>query len=68
LEPDVAADDNPQILRAKDSAIFDHDGKRVTLIKGMTIEVGHPMLKGREHLFEPLAVDFPKQSARARVK
>lgn len=59
----------PQILRARDSAVFEHGGQIVRIIKGQTtVEIGAAILKGREHLFEPLVVDFPKQQTRSRVK
>lgn len=42
------------------SAVLDYDGHRVRFIKGVTlIEVGHPILRGRQHLVRPVRVDFP---------
>jgi hypothetical protein len=49
------------IVRARTSAQFEHDGRKVRIIKGKTtVEIGASILKGRAHLFEPLIVDFPR--------
>jgi hypothetical protein len=56
----------PGIVRACTSAQFEHAGNTVRIIKGeTTVEVGHSILKGREHMFEPLVVDFPVKHAKA---
>lgn len=56
----------PQIVRANTSAQFEHGGQVVRIIKGeTTVEVGHSILKGREHMFEPLIVDFPVKHGKA---
>lgn len=50
----------PEILIADQSVAFEHDGKPCTIIAGKTTaRVGNPILKGREHLFKPLVIDFP---------
>lgn len=47
------------ILVAKTGAMFDYEGQKVFLVAGRTtVREGHPVLKGREHLFRPLKVDF----------
>ncbi len=49
-----------ELLTPKVSATFVHGGRRVRFIKRQTlIEKGHPVLKGRTHLVEPVKVDFP---------
>lgn len=48
-----------EILVARDSAAFeDAAGTPVFIHKGMTARAGHPVLKGREYLFEPLVPDY----------
>lgn len=48
-----------EIFVAKTGAVFDHDGERVVLRPGITrVAAGHPILRGREHLFEPLTVHY----------
>lgn len=52
-----------QILVAKTSAAFSFDGKSVILSAGRTtVREGHPILEGREALFEPMKVDFELDS------
>jgi len=56
-----------KILVAKASAVFrTPDGELVRLKRGRTtVEAGHPILRGREHFFEPLVPTFrlPKKPA-----
>jgi hypothetical protein len=41
-----------EILVAASSFVCTHDGKSFTFHKGVTrIRAGHPVIKGREHLF-----------------
>lgn len=48
------------ILTPRQSALFTFQGRRVNWIRGRTtIEEGHPILVGREHMVEPLKIDFP---------
>lgn len=67
------------ILVAEQGAMFNFEGQKVFLVAGQTtVREGHPILKGHEHLFKPLKVDFeveqdqgkdagsPKQASRAR--
>lgn len=49
-----------QIFTPRVSATFRHDGSVRHFVRGRTtIEEGHPILKGREHMVEPLRIDFP---------
>lgn len=49
-----------QIFVPTVTARFDFHGRRVVLVKGRTtIEEGHPIIAGREHMLQPLAIDFP---------
>jgi hypothetical protein len=42
------------------TARFDFGGRRIVLVKGRTtIEEGHPIIEGREHMLEPIGIDFP---------
>lgn len=48
------------ILVVRTGAVYrDRDGRRRHLRKGQTIEHGHELIKGREHLFKPLEVTYP---------
>lgn len=50
----------PEILIAEQSVAFTYEGKPCTIIAGKTTaRAGNPILKGREHLFKPLHIDFP---------
>jgi hypothetical protein len=47
------------ILVARTSGVISLDGQMMRIAKGKTtIRSGHPLLNGREHLFEPLSVTF----------
>lgn len=53
------------ILVCRESAAFTFGGERVVIHKGKTrVRVGHPILEGREHLFEPLRVHYDVETAR----
>lgn len=62
----------PDVFVANTSAVFDYEGRRIILRKGVTtVRSGHPILKGRERLFDPIRVDFdtddkPESVARRR--
>lgn len=44
---------------ARDSFTVDLDGVPTTITKGITrVREGHPLLDGRESLFEPIAAHF----------
>lgn len=48
-----------EILVANTSAVFTHDGRKYRLVKGKTTaRQGAKILRGREHLFEPLVLDL----------
>lgn len=41
-------------------------GEHIPVVGGRTrVREGHPLLKGREHLFEPLTVDYEMEQATA---
>jgi hypothetical protein len=42
----------------KDPTTFDYDGSPVFIGPGTVVRAGHPIMKGREHLFTPLVVHF----------
>lgn len=47
------------ILVANTNAVIQFAGRRVVLRRGVThVRVGHPILRGREQLFDPIKVDF----------
>jgi hypothetical protein len=48
----------PDLYRGKESATFDFDGAPVFIGPGTVVRAGHPIMKGREHLFEPLTVHY----------
>ena len=51
----MAADD---LLIATESVLTEVDGENQYLTAGQIARVGHPIVKDREHLFEPLTVDY----------
>jgi hypothetical protein len=57
------------ILVAATSAMFDQDGRRVVIKQGRTtVREGHPITRGREHLFKPFKVDFETEAAQETPK
>lgn len=55
-----------RIFIATDSFVTSLDGVDVTVSKGFTrVREGHPLLRGREHLFEPLTVHYEVEQATA---
>lgn len=46
------------ILVAKASFFYEHDGVSVMVPKGATVRAGHPVLDGRGDMFAPVGVDF----------
>lgn len=61
------ANTQESILAAKQSFVFvDEDGKEGSVRKGATVRVGHPLLRGREDMFEPLVVNFEHTPRRGR--
>jgi hypothetical protein len=61
------------IFVAKSTFTCTVDGKRCTVRKGSTmVRQGHPVLKGREHLFEPVTpspgFDVPEKQPKKATK
>jgi hypothetical protein len=53
-----------KILVAAKSAVFDFDGKRVTVWKGVhTAREGHPIVKAHPELWEPQALTYDTEMA-----
>lgn len=53
------------ILVCRESAAFTFGGERIVIHKGKTrVRAGHPILEGREHLFEPITVHYDVETAR----
>lgn len=53
-----------QIFQARESFTVDMDGSPITVVGGTTrVREGHPLLKGREHLFEPVTVHYDVEQA-----
>lgn len=49
----------PDIYVANRTAVFQHDGRRVRITKGQTtVRRGHPIMEGREQLFDPFTVEY----------
>lgn len=46
------------IYQAKGPFLASVDGTQMAIQRGTTVREGHPLLAGREHLFEPFTVDF----------
>lgn len=56
------------ILVATKNVLTDFDGRRVILRRGVTtVREGHPLLKGRESLFEPLVPEFELGKSEAKA-
>lgn len=58
----------PDLYQAKDTfSVVQEDGIPVVVDRGDLVRAGHPLLKGREHLFEPVeqAVRFDVEQATA---
>lgn len=45
------------ILKASEAFTTEHDGVERHVRKGETFRVGHPLVEGREELFEPFEID-----------
>ena len=57
---------NNDVYVAKESFACRLDGKRVIVNRGKTrVRHGHPLLKGREHLFSPIGVHYDVEQATA---
>ena len=46
------------IFVARGGAVVVLGDRRIVLQEGQTVRAGHPLMEGREHLFEPFTVDF----------
>ena len=59
----------PDLYVGKESATFEHEGSPVFIGPNVVVRAGHPIMKGRESLFEPLIVHYdvepPKETKRA---
>jgi hypothetical protein len=56
----MAADD---LLIAVESVLTTVDGENVYITAGQIAEAGAAIVKGREHLFEPITVDYKAETA-----
>ncbi len=55
-----------EVLIARDSFVLEYEGAPVSIVGGVTrVRSGHPMLKGVEHLFEPMTVHYDIEQATA---
>jgi hypothetical protein len=52
-----------EIFVAKGGAVLVLGDKRIVLQQGQTVREGHPILAGREQLFEPFTVDYEVEDA-----
>lgn len=58
-----------KIYVSKINGIADYDGAQVTLVAGVTrVREGHPLLEGRESVFEEVSVDYEVETARQAPK
>lgn len=58
--------DGGEIFVAKQSFTTELDGAPISVFGGVTrVRAGHPLLKGREELFEPLKVHYDVEAATA---
>lgn len=55
-----------RIMVAKESFVTRYEGVDLTFLAGQTrVEEGHPILVGREHLFEPIKAHYEVEAATA---
>lgn len=55
-----------KIYVSKVSGLADYDGRQVPLVAGVTrVREGHPLLKGREDVFEEISVHYDIEDARS---
>ena len=47
-----------KIYQAREPFLANVGGVQLAIQRGTTVREGHPLLAGREHLFEPFTVDF----------
>lgn len=53
----------PDLYVGKEPATFDFEGAPVFIGPTVVVRAGHPILKGREHLFVPLVVHYDVEPA-----
>ncbi len=59
------------LYACKENATFDFGGTPVFLRRGDVVRAGHPIMTGREQLFEPLVIKYewdPPRAADAPVR
>lgn len=54
---------DPDLFVAREAATFEVDGASVYVHQGTIVRAGHPVMAGREYLFEPLVVHFDLPAA-----
>lgn len=55
-----------KIYVSKVSGLADYDGRQIPLVAGVTrVREGHPLLKGREAVFEEITVHYDVEDARS---
>ena len=52
----MAARTKPPLV-ARETFTCDHDGERVVVVAGQTVDAAHPLVKGREALFAEPGAD-----------
>jgi hypothetical protein len=52
----------------KEPATFEHEGSPVFIGPSIVVRAGHPIMKGREHLFTPLVVHYDVAAATKPVR
>jgi len=55
----------PDLYVGKEPATFDVDGSPVFIGPNVVVRAGHPIMRGRESLFEPLVVHYDVERAAA---
>jgi hypothetical protein len=50
--------DDTGLFIATEGAAFDFRGDPVRMQQGTIVRAGHPIMRGREHMFRPLHVDW----------
>jgi hypothetical protein len=53
----------PDLYVGKEPTTFDHEGSPVFIGPTIVVRAGHPIMKGREALFEPLTVHYEVEPA-----
>jgi hypothetical protein len=48
----------PDLYVGKEPMTFEHEGSPVFIGPAIVVRAGHPIMKGREHLFTPLAIHY----------